>query len=233
MQSIKFVNLLPFPVNVYARRSTTTSLITFLAGHGAHVIVNGENLEIGDEIHVLYAPTPSGPAYEILEPMTLVADTATVTIGDVVYNEVSNTLTQRSHSDISGLRFHSKITIPVKIYYRGNYIAYLNASDGTGFMNGSPGSVYVNNNNMGFNIGDKLSFSIVINGKIDLPWCTIMINDNYASDMYLGAISQLPAGSQGNLPVQDFYSYRVGSPNYSGLTYLSNNRRDGTAYVHI
>jgi hypothetical protein len=242
--SLKFINLLPIRVKIYAYRTDKLDLVGFIEGHGgvlnARATKSGMVLTPDIEIHITYVPGGNqGPEYEILESINLLADARVIRIGDVVYEEKTNTLVQRSHSDISGIRVHNKIGIPVRIYFKGVRLAMVDKSDGTGFQAGSPSTVYLNNDTRGFNIGDKLELRLVFNvadslkdgitfdprlevktgRSMELPWCTLTVSDNYMSDMYLGVINQ-----HYTIPIQDMYSYRAGSPNYSGLKYLTGNK---------
>lgn len=236
-EGLKFVNLLPMRVKIYAYRIDKLDIIGSIEGHGgtleAKKTKSGMILGLKDEIHVTYSPGgEKGPEYEILEPIGLVDDAKTIRLGDVVYEEKTNTLVQRSHSDISGIRVHNKVGIPVRIYYKGLRLALVHRNDGTGFQSGSSGTVYLNNDNQGFNIGDKLDLRFVFSAKtstpgredgtMEIPWCTVDIADNYMSDMYIGVINQ-----HVTQPIQDMFSYRAGSPNFSGLKYLTGNK----AYV--
>ena len=218
---MKFINLLPLRLKIYAYRINKLDLVAIIDPIGSVVTdrtVSGMVLQVKDEIHATYSPPNSkSEEYEILEPITLVEDVKVIRLGDVTYEERTNTLVQRSHSDITGLRMHSKIAVPVHVYYNGLRLALLNKDDGTGFQAGSPGTVYVNNDTQGFNIGDKLEFRLVFT-SFEVPWCTITINDNYMSDLYVGQVTQ-----KYNIAIQDAYSYREGTPNFSGLKYLHGN----------
>lgn len=255
MEGLTFVNLLPLKVNIYAYRINKLDLIGTINGHGslhAKTTKTGMKLVPNTEIHITYSlggsdlkTRDSVPEYEILEPITLLGDAKTIRIGDVVYEEKTNTLVQRSHSDISGIRVHNKVGIPVRIYYNGMRLALVHEDDGTGFQAGSPGTVYLNNDTKGFNIGDKLELRFVFNRedserdgvipkvrgaevrsafeavprRFEVPWCTVGIADNYMSDMYIGVMSQ-----HVTQPIQDMFSYRAGTPNFSGLKYLTGNK---------
>lgn len=241
-KDIEFVNLLPLRVIVYAFRINKLDIIGIVEGRGGKLVAkstkSGMMLKGKDEIHITYRPGGNkGPEYEILEPITLVEDVRTIRIGDVVYEDKTNTLVQRSHSDISGIRVHNKVSIPVRIYYKGLRLAHIHRNDGTSFQSGSAGSVYLNNDTKGFNIGDKLDLRFVFStlwaikdgvrvkvspedGRVtEIPWCSVTIQDNYMSDMYLGVVNQ-----HVTQPIQDMYSYRAGSPNVSGLKYLIGNK---------
>ncbi len=237
---LKFVNLLPLKVKIYAYRVDKLDLVGELNGHAATLTasktISGMVLKLGDTIHITYTPVinnsktkgperSQGPEYEICEPITLVIDTSIIRIGDVVYEAKTNTLVQRSHSDIAGIRVHNKVIIPVRIYFNGMRLAQVHGDDGTSLQSGSPSTVYVNNSTKGFNIGDKLDLRFVFAGSnnttVEVPWCVATIADNYMSDLYLGVINQ----HHEPIP-NDVFSYRAGSPNYSGLKYIRNN----TAY---
>src|SRR5690349_5195083 len=114
---VVFTNLLPFRVKVYLRQNDKLSLLGSLGGAGSIMTVKLSTANPKDEIHVTYSPDgDTGPTYEILEPITLTQDVREIRIGDVVYEDKTNTLVQRSHSDISGIRFHNRTTIPIDIY---------------------------------------------------------------------------------------------------------------------
>lgn len=232
-----FTNLLPFPLRIYAFKFDKLDLVGSVPARGkieASKTITGLILGMGIDIHITYSPkgvsSGEGPEYEIIEPITLVADSKNIRIGDVTYKEITNTLVQRSHSDISGIRVHNKTILPVRIYHKGLRLALVHPGDGTTFQSGSEGSVYINNDTRGFNIGDELELKFVFTSKksrelIEVPWCTITINDNYASDFYIGTITQ-----HINIPIQDAYSYRLGSPNISNLKYISAATSQGLAY---
>lgn len=209
-----FLNLLPIPVNVYVYTPTKIDLIGSIEAHGklaTKCSKSGMPLEKGYEIHVLYQC--GGPQYEILRSEFLFDDSRVVRIGDAAHEAKTNTWTQRTHTDIVGIRIHNRLTIPLDIYYQGNKIGHVAGDDGTNApMSGSPGSVYLTNDNYGFKIGDELEFVFHYN---QLKYCTVKIHDNYISDIYIGVINQHYVPT-----IQDMYSYRVDEPNITGLVYF-------------
>ena len=211
-----FVNLLPIKVSVYVYTPLKTDLVGTINPRGRLVAsqgCSGMELQGGYEIRVLYQPAgDQGPQYEITRPEFLFDDSRTVRIGDAVDEGRTNTLTQRTHTDIMGIRVHNRLTIPLDIYFKGNKIAGIGGDDGTSApMSGSPGSVYLTNDGNGFKIGDELGFVFRYNR---VPYCIVKIHDNYMSDMYIGVISQHYVPT-----MQDTFSYRVDTPNVTGLTY--------------
>lgn len=212
-----FVNLLPIRVHVYVYTPDKTDLVGSIAAHGKLVTSkssSGLALENGYEIHVLYQPTEcQGPQYEFMRPVFLFDDSRMVRIGDVMHEGRTNTWTQRTHTDIVGLRVHNQLTMPLDIYYQGRKIGHIGGDDGTNApMSGSPGSVYLTNDNNGFRIGDELD--VVINFN-NLPYGTVKIHDNYMSDLYIGVINQHYVPT-----MQDMFSYQVDRPNVTGLRYF-------------
>jgi hypothetical protein len=212
-----FINLLPVRVNVYVYTPVKTDLIGSIEPNSkimAATSASGMPLEKDYEIHVLYQPLGDcGPEFEILRPEFLFDDSRMVRIGDAMHEVKTTTWTQRSHTDIPGIRVHNRLTIPLDIYYHGNKIGAMGGDDGTNSpMSGSPGSVYLTNDNNGFRIGDELGFVFHYNGA---KYCVVKINDNYMSDLYIGLINQhfVPT-------LADMYSYRVDAPNITGLSYF-------------
>ena len=210
------LNLLPIKINVYVYTPTKTDLIGSINPNSKIVSsksISGMELKNGYEIHALHQPTSGGPQYEITRPVFLFDDSRMIRIGDAVHNEKTNTLTQRTHTDIMGIRVHNRLSMPMDIYYRGNKIGHVGGDDGTDApMSGSPGSVYLTNDNNGFRIGDELEFVLSYDRA---KYCTIKIHDNYMSDLYIGVINQHYVPT-----IQDMYSYRVDSPNVTGLKYF-------------
>ena len=215
-----FINLLPIAVNVYVYTPTKTDLIgtieprDTLTTDRSH---SGMKLMEGYEIHVLYQQGEGcdgeGPQYEIARPQFLFDDSRMVRIGDAVHEAKTNTLTQRTHTDIMGLRIHNHLTIPLDIYYKGNKIGMVAGDDGTEApMSGSPGSIYLTNDHNGFRIGDELGFVFHYNRT---PYCTVKIHDNYMSDLYIGVLNQHYVPT-----INDMFAYRVDSPNVTGLKYF-------------
>jgi hypothetical protein len=213
-----FVNLLPFQVNVYVYTPTKTDLIGAVNPNGKIVTTksrSGMELENGYEIHVLYQPScdGTGPEFEILRPQFLFDDSRTVRLGDAVHQVKTTTWTQRTHTDIPGIRFHNRVSMPLDIYYKGNRIGSMAGDDGTDAPHsGTPGSVYLTNDNFGFRIGDELGFVFSYTGQ---PYCTVKLIDNYMSDLYIGVIMQHYVPT-----LMDMYSYRVDEPNVTGLRYF-------------
>ena len=212
-----FFNLLPVAVNVYVYTPTRSDMIGVIQPNGRLTTsrgITGLELKNGYEIHVLFQPERcKGPEYEITRPIFLFDDSRTIRIGDAVHEEKTNTLTQRTHTDIMGIRVHNRLTIPLDIYYKGAKIGAVAGDDGTDApMSGSPGSVYLTNDSNGFRIGDELGFVFHYNNA---RYCTVKIHDNYISDIYIGVVNQHYVPT-----IQDMYSYRVDSPTITGLKYF-------------
>jgi len=98
--------------------------------------------------------------------------------------------------------------MPLSIYYKGRKIATTEGDDGTGYMAGSTNSVYLTNDNFGFNVGDQLGFIFTHDDK---KYVSVMLPDNHISDIYVGQITQVfePA-------IQDQWAYRMDTPNIIG-----------------
>jgi len=220
-----FINLLPIKINVWVYTPMKMDLVGTIAPQSKLVALEGQTglkLEEGYEIHVTYPDYPgdcgkkgiwSGPEYEICRPEFLFSDSRMVRIGDAVNEAKSTDYTQRTHTDITGIRVHNHLTIPLGIYHKGNKIGRVAGDDGTDApFSGSPGSVYLSNDSNGFRIGDCLDF-VFENPR--LGYCTVTIHDNYISDMYIGNITQHYVPT-----IKDYYSYRVDTPNITGLRYF-------------
>lgn len=224
-----FENLLPLTLKLYAKKDDFFAYITTLRPF--EKIRSVFRLSPEMEIHATYFDNVK--EYEILEPVFLRKDTRHIRFGDVQYDETNNLLTQRTHSDLAGLRFHNRLGVPIEIYFikghkcdyshRPLLLAKIGSNDGTTYHSGSPNSVYINNDYNGFNFGDEIEIKI---GKSDicqqLKYCSIKITDNYASDVFVGVISQ-----KYTIPVQDFYSYKIDNYNINAVQYIMNN---GDAY---
>jgi hypothetical protein len=219
-----FKNLFPFPVEVVARSPVMIDTVGIVPAFGQLSVLKtkkGMVLQQDVEIHVIYNdPLARGTSFEIARPVFLLEDGRDVRLGDVVYEEKYTSTVQRSHSDIMGLRFHNHTTIPISIYSHGSRLADIAGDDGTSYMAGSKNSAYLTNANLGFNIGDELSihFNGLPNaGPKGTKWCTVMVNDNYMSEVYVGETNQ-----KFSAPVQDMYSYRVNEQDINGLKYYKN-----------
>jgi len=203
----------------------------------------GMILQAGDEIHVIWPDYHSKTApgvdtrfvkqtldYEIARPVTLLDDSRIVTIGDIVYDfGVTAANTIDIHHDISFIRFHNHLSMPIDIWYQGLKIGSVSGDDGTGYMAGSPNSVYLSNDRFGFKIGQKITFSFP-NG--DVPYATATLVDNYTSDIIVGMTTQ-----HVDLPPNDVFAYRVNTPNVTGLRYYDvednayGDNMEGVVYV--
>lgn len=223
-----FYNLLPFPVKVYAKLPVAIGLVGIIPPNGkvvASKTKSGLLLEATDiSIDVTYAPQgDGGPEYEILRSEFLQPDSRMVRIGDVGQRSENTTSTIRSHADISGLRIHNRIGMAICVHYQGHAVATIDKDDGTSFSAGAPNSVFLNNNGNGFKVGDVLGFSIVMGPTNTKKYCEIMINDNYASDIFVGLITQ-----KFDDILNDFYGYRIDQSSVNGLRYFTNY----TAYTN-
>ncbi len=235
-------SLLPIHLNLYTRPEDDYSTLGFVASIPpfGKISVPADHLVAGDELHVTCGYRGIGPEYEILEPDYIQRGTRTMRIGDVLYDDVYTNLTQRSHSDIAGLRFHNHTILPVNAYlvnsfgknarYEKSYgrgadysdnplpLCKIGPGDGTGYMSGSPGSCYTNNDRYGFNIGDILEIRIVYEGK-ELTYTTLTVNDTYMTEIHVGMI-----GQKYSVPVQDSYSYRTSSPSLLNVKQIKPER---------
>jgi hypothetical protein len=227
-----FINMLPYEINIYAIVDQKLDLIANIAAFQRKNITETKTkipLQEGMTIHVTrpgnyHNPTSvTTPQYQIARSVNLFSDSRVVKIGDIVYeDQVSVTNTKDIHHDIIGIRFHNHLTMPIDIYHKGNRIGSVAADDGTNFMAGSPNSVYLNNERHGFEIGDQIGFIFSHDQK---KYATITLIDNYTSDIIIGMTTQHFVA-----PLQDAYSYRVDTPNITGLKrfdqvtgYLSKN----------
>jgi hypothetical protein len=217
----KFINLLPYKINVYVIQYKNLELVATIDANSTFETLktmSGAPLKKGDAIHVLLPTNKLNPRsttsnqFKILRPTYLFDDSREIRIGDIVYEDrVAFAPGIDIHHDIIGLRIHNHITMPVNVFYKGENIAKIAGDDGTNFMAGSPNSVYLNNERFGFMIGDELSFVFVHDGK---KYASVKIIDNYTSDIILGEITQHFVGA-----IQDMFSYRVNEPNINGLRY--------------
>lgn len=214
----KFINLLPIPITLYITRPVKLDLVGTIPANGTLVALRTKSGMIIDgnvDLHATYQL--AGFDYEITRPVTLFYDSRVAKIGDVVQNGKDTTTTIRSHADISGIRIHNRLGIPLNITFDGNIIATVEKDDGTDFMMGTPNSVFINNNSRGFRFGDVLAFSF----RNGTKYCEVILNDNYLSDIYVGVINQKFAE-----PIRDYYSYDI-HLDINGLKYFDKNK---TAY---
>ncbi|HMP29316.1 MAG TPA: hypothetical protein PKD85_06935 [Saprospiraceae bacterium] len=213
----KFINMLPYRIKVYMYRPAKTELIGVIEPHKTLVTSktqSGLELEENDAIHVLRPVVIKGIVkdYEILRPVFLFTDSREVHLGTIMTeDQVNQTQMKDIWHDIIGIRIHNHITMPIDVYHKGNRIASISGDDGTGFMAGSPNSVYLNNAHYGFEIGDFLSFVFTHDQK---PYATVKIIDNFTSDIILGVINQhfVPT-------MKDIFSYRVNEASITGQKY--------------
>ena len=180
--SWKFINILPIDVELYIRKySGMIFKVGDLNARDSLIIQNKNMIYEGDELHVLYKT--DGSKRDFIEPFYLFSHTNIVNIGDVLTESKAQTATQRSHSDIMGIRFHNMISVPVDVYHRNMKLATI------ANRNSEHNSIFATNERFGFNVGDELSFSLHIGDKI-LPYCTVKIDDDRISDIYIGKINQ-------------------------------------------
>jgi len=218
----KFINLLPYKINVYAIQYKNLELIATIDAKSNFETLktkSGSPLRKGDAIHVLMPTNKLNPGsttsnqFKVLRPTFLFDDSREVRIGDIVYEDrIAFAPGIDIHHDIIGLRIHNHTLMPINVFYKGENIAQIAGDDGTSFMAGSPNSVYLNNERFGFMIGDELSFVFVHDGA---KYASIKIIDNYTSDIIMGEITQHFVGA-----IQDMFSYRVNEPNINGLTFF-------------
>ena len=220
-----FQNMLPFEVFVYVEyisqveHRPVLEVISNIPAHKSIVTDRskyGRLLRGNDIIRVALLVPGSHLPRELTRSTTLDDDSRTVKIGDVVFEEATNTMVQRSHADLSGIRFHNQLSIPLEIHLEGKvpaHLANIGPDDGTDYHAGSLNSVYVNNDANGFHLGDE----ILITVKGGCPQLySIRISDNYMSDVYIGKVTQ-----KNNIPIQDQYSYKIDKPNEMGLKYYT------------
>lgn len=227
----KFINLLPYKINVYAIQYKNLELIATIDAKSNFETLktkSGSPLRKGDAIHILMPTNKLNPGsttsnqFKILRPTFLFDDSREVRIGDIVYEDrIAFAPGIDIHHDIIGLRIHNHTLMPINVFYKGENIAQIAGDDGTSFMAGSPNSVYLNNERFGFMIGDELSFVFVHDGA---KYASVKIIDNYTSDIIIGEITQHFVGA-----IQDMFSYRVNEPNINGLTYFDTT----TAYTSV
>jgi len=241
-----FTNLLPFEVKVYFYRPHLIDLVGYIAPRGTLVTAKskkGYSLEVGDEMHITYpklekgrefAPQGSVPEFEIIRPFYLFDDSRMVNIGDTVYQDRHNTQVIL-HRDISGIRVHNHISIPIKVYQvlgkdtiagtAGRFtnaaekgqrvlLAEIGPDDGTSFMSGSTNSAFIDNNYFGFRIGDQLEI-VFADGRKNVPHMVVQITDNFTSDILVGETSQHTDNQS-----QSFFSYRIDAPNITQTRYF-------------
>lgn len=213
-----FINLLPIPLTLYITYTNKVELVGQVSAKSKMVATHTQQkilIQGGQEIHATYKRGDA--VYEILRPITLLYDDRIIKLGDVVSDTKDTTMTIRSHADISGLRIHNRIAIPLNITFQGNIVGSVDKDDGTNYQSGSTNSVFLNNNGRGFKMGDILSFSF----RDGTKYCEVALNDNYMTDVYVGVINQK------FVPIMDdYYSYRLTS-DINGLGYFENEK---TAY---
>lgn len=197
-----FINIFPFKIYITVNKKLLLS-IEATSERSKNV-----NFGKGATIHVLY--NFNGKFYEILRPIFISPTTRTIRIGDIVY-DTKDMSYYNSHADISGIRFHNRTTFPIEIWNKGRKIGQMQADDGTGYMSGSPNSVYLNNDGNGFRLGEEITFYLP---HLKREWTSVSLNDNYISDMYVGTINQ-----KFNPPNPDTYAYRIDAPNHVGYTF--------------
>jgi hypothetical protein len=205
-----FINIFPFKIYITVNKKLILSLESRQE--------RSKNLNFGKgfTIHILY--NYNGKFYEIARPVFLSPTTRTIRIGDVVYNNLDMSY-YNSHADISGIRFHNRITFPIEIWNKGRKIGQVKPDDGTGYMSGSPNSVYLNNDGNGFRLGEEITFYLP---HIKQVWTSSILNDNYVSDIYVGVINQ-----KFTPPNPDTYAYRIDAPDNTGYTFYE----PVTAYI--
>lgn len=217
----RFINLLPFRVQVFIYREARLEFVGEIQPHKILVTArtqSGLHLKKGDRIHILYPDRSSvpptmkdeAPQYQILRSVDLFDDSREVRIGDVVYND-RDTSTKDIHHDIIGIRVHNHTTFPLEVFYQGKHIGSTAGDDGTSFMSGSPNSVYLNNDRFGFELGSTMSFAFR-DGCRSIPYASVVLIDNYISDINVGVITQKFVAGRGN----DIFSYRIDEPVITG-----------------
>lgn len=209
-----FINLLPLTIKLYV--GSVGEKLRYLFQLSAFGKITYDTtkkpvkLQNGDVIHVAsemkYSSTKYGSDFglEIIRPENLRGDSCFVYIGNIVYNWKNNSNYFNIHTDISGLHIHNRLAVPIDIYWTPKQrssklkLAQVDLDDGLDFMI-SKSHVYVDNDNNGFKLGDKLSF-VLRNEK--LQYAEITLDDNYMSDIFVGVIDQ----KENKLPY-DIYSY--------------------------
>jgi len=200
-----FVNTFPFPVHIFLNERKVAVIPAYTE---EKIKINPDNQAI--HVSYLYKTKNGMKLFEILRPEFISPSTRMIRIGDVVYDN-KDTSYYNSHADISGIRFHNRTTFPIEIWNKGKMLGRAAPDDGTNFMSGSPGSVYLNNDANGFRIGEKITFKLP---HINREWCSIILNDNYVSDVYVGVINQ-----KFTPPMPDTYNYRIDAPPKTGYTF--------------
>lgn len=213
----KFINLLPFDVDVYVYRVNKTDLIGTIAAQSDIIVYKSKSgmvLQKDDQIHVVFTMADQ-KSYKIIRPVHLFTDSRMVKIGDIVYEDIYDNR-KDIHHDIIGIRIVNHLLLPIDVYHKGNKIGSIAGDDNLSYQSGSPNSVYLNNEWNGFQIGDEIGF-VFPKGVKGLPqnFASVQIIDTYTRTINVGVINQ-----HFNLAIQDSYSYRIDDDSITGLTYF-------------
>lgn len=215
-----FRNFLPLPVHLFVSKKAQvftalnnerptkpiTDLIAIIQPNKETIVSKSERdypLEKGDTINVMYYDVTQQNYYEVLRSFSLRDDTRFIEIGTIGYAYRQKNA-QNMNNDITGLTFHNHIAIPINIYLDNMHIGYASKDDGYTRMGGSKNNVYLDNDNKGFRVGQTIKVELIKYGK----YLTFQIDDNFATDIYIGLNKQYTGG---NWPgYDDRFAYRLG-----------------------
>lgn len=237
-----FKSFLPFTIHLFVRKpakvfvnppvDVQTDLIAIIKPFKEIIVSTSERglpLEKGDTIRVLFYDIAQQSFYEVIRPFFLRDDTRHIDVGTVGYKYRQKNA-QNMNNDITGILFHNQIAIPVNIFMddKGEqlHLGYASKDDGTDRASGSKNNVYIDNDNKGFRVGQKIKIELIKFGQ----YLEFQINDNFITDVYIGINQQKESG-----PLIDRFAYRLGKsgPFPNGESDLSKYPYNGFAFYKM
>jgi hypothetical protein len=221
----RFENLLPFTVYLYRRVTPTQvskiGVVEAKKSISALKDEHGMKLRGGDLVHILFLN--DGKFYEITRSEQLRDDSRLFKIGDIVYENIGPSFFDNIHTDISGVKIHNHLSMPIEVWFQDKKLGYVHGCDDKGYLGGSQSITYIDNDCRGFRLGDELVFRIPYVKKLsrDDLYAKVLLVDNMITDIHVGKVSYFHVP-----PPPDTYAYRASSQPYTGITYYVPERVD-------
>lgn len=212
-------NILPMRIHLYVIREGRQIFIKAINANSTKNL-GPTTLKNGDFLLSMYLS--QGTLFNVTPSYKVFDRYRDIIIGNVVYDDVGSrglSYSAMSHVDMYGVRLINHLSSNIKIYFNKNLVGRIAKTDGTGYMNGSPSTMYFDNNGNGLRLGDVVTIKIEmkLGGKnVDLDYISFVIRDQYTVNVHIGRTWHIDSSS---MVMYDNQSYRVDTDNYLGITY--------------
>ena len=211
----KIHNLYPHPITVTLQKygNDTTSIIGDIPS-GKILGMSPSSIEEGDSIYFFFR-SEGGNIHSLTEGYSPRSFQKNIYAGVVSYTSGGgHGEVQASNYDIKGVYLQNLLSVPMKVYYKGNLVATLGAYDGMGYMGGGRSELYFSNSRQGLNIGDVLEFVYSLTPHSKEYNIQAIIDDMECSKIMICTTTGYLQG-----PDPDNALYKNMTYNYMGISY--------------